>query len=145
MAKLTNFKRDSKAIAEGEWISPGEEYEDLEIMTRGYTDMYADTRASRLRRAVTTAGVRSVESLPSATVRTITVECLISHVLLDVRGLAHEDGTPVSFGEFCELLRNPDYGDLFVAAVTAASRVGMKRAEDLADALGNSEAPSAQS
>lgn len=143
MARLASFKIDSRAREAGEWQSPGEEYDDLEILTRGFTDAYTDARAARLRRAAMGFG-GDASKIPSGSARSITVECLITHCLLDVRGLVDDAGGTVTFARFCDLLRDPDYADLFVAAVRAASLVGMRRAADVQDALGNSSPPSGQ-
>jgi len=142
MARIAAFRVDSKKIEQGEWVSPGEEYDDLEILTRGYTDVYTDARAAKLRRAAVGFGGDTTK-IPNAISRAIVVECLIQHVLLDVRHLADDQGAPVPFAAFCDLLRNPDYADLLTASIRAAGMVGLRRKADVDDALGNSAAPSA--
>lgn len=142
MAKLSAFRVDSKAINQGAWIKPGEEYDDLEILTRGFTDAYTDARAAKVRRVALHYG-NDANKIPAAEQRAITVDCLISHVLLDVRGLSDDAGNPVPFGQFCDLLRDPDFSDLFVACIKAATMVGTQRRQDAADAVGNSAPPSA--
>jgi hypothetical protein len=136
MAKLSSFKQDAKAIAEGEWVRVGEEYDDLEIRTRGFTDAYFDAQAARQRRAAVGLG-GDVSKLPSAIRRSINVDCLIQHVVLDVRNLTHDDGKPVTHDEFCDLLRDPNYAELVVACFKAAGKVGQRRTADLEDASGN--------
>jgi hypothetical protein len=136
MARLSSFKIDSKAREQGEWVSPGDEYGNLEILTRGFTDSYTDARAAKVRRAAMQFG-GDASKIPSAVSRAISVDCMIAHVLLGVRGLEDDTGQPVEFAAFVGLLRDPDYGDLFVAAVRAASMVGMRKVADINDALGN--------
>jgi hypothetical protein len=136
MAKLSAFKTDSKAIHEGEWIRVGEEYDDLDIRTRGFTDAYFDAQAAKQRKAAVGFG-GDVSKLPSALRRQINIECLLAHVVLDVRNLQHDDGRNVTFEEFKEMLRDPDYGELLSACFKAASMVGQRRAADLEDAAGN--------
>jgi len=51
--------------------------------------------------------------------------------------IADDQGNPVSFAQFCELLRNPDFSPLYVACIQAAAQVGQKRAAEAADAEGN--------
>jgi hypothetical protein len=67
---------------------------------------------------------------------------VIEHVVLDVRNLEHDDGTKVTFDEFTQMLRDPDYAELATACSAAASQVGKRRATDLEDAAPSSEHPS---
>jgi CTP:molybdopterin cytidylyltransferase MocA len=142
MARLSNFKIDSKAVQAGAWVSPGDEYDDLQILTRGFTDAYTDARSAKMRRAAVQFNGDQAK-IPNATSRAITVDCLESHVLLDVRNLADDAGAPVLFPAFCDLLRNPDYADLLTACIKAAGQVGVRKVVDLEDALPNSPPPSA--
>jgi hypothetical protein len=141
MAKLSEFKTDIKKVEQGEWISPGDEYADLEFLARGFTDKYNDARAGRLRRAAQSLG-GDVEKIPTALVRSITVDCLISHLLIDVRGLVDEHGTAITIGQFAELIRSGDYPDLYVAALRAVAQVGKNRSAVIEEAVGNSAAAS---
>jgi hypothetical protein len=141
MAKISTFKINSRAQKEGEWVPPGEEYGDLEILTRGLTDPYFDAQAARQRRAA--VGFNgNVDKLPLAIRRAINLDLLIEHVVLDVRNLEHDDGTKVTFDEFTQMLRDPDYAELATACFAAASQVGKRRATDLEDAAPSSERPS---
>jgi hypothetical protein len=133
MAKLSRFKQDHKAITEGEWITL-EEFDGLEIFTRGYNDDYEDARSRKQRQAAVSMG-GNVDRLPIAIKRKINVECLIAHVVRDVRNLTDDDGRPVPFPEFCDLLRDPDFYDLVVACYAAAAQVGQRRQFDLEEAV----------
>jgi hypothetical protein len=117
-------------------VRVGEEFDDLEIKTRGLTDQYHDARAAKLRRAALQHG-GDVNKLPLAVTRRILVECLGDHVLLDVRNLENESGEPVSFDQFKALLAEPDYADLVVAALKAAAQVGLTRQAETEDAVKN--------
>ena len=141
MAKLSQFKRNTKAFTEGTWKRP-DPGSDLEILSRGYTDTYYDAQASK-QRAAAKGFNGDTEKLPVAIKRRINIDCLIAHVLVDVRGLEGEDGKPVSFATFCDLIRDPDYSDLANAAFAAASMVTNEREADLADTEGNSSPASA--
>jgi hypothetical protein len=141
MAKLSTFKTNSRALKEGEWVRPGEEYGDLEILTRGLTDTYFDAQAARQRRAAVGFG-GNVDKLPVAIRRAINLDLLIEHVVLDVRNLEHDDGTKVTFDQFTQMLRDPDYAELATACFAAASLVGRRRAVDVEDAVPSSAAPS---
>jgi hypothetical protein len=136
MAKLSAFRQDAKAIAEGEWMRVGEEYGDLEIHSRGFTDEYFDAQAALQRQAAVGLGVE-VSRLPSKVRRRINIDCLIQHVVLDVRNLTHDDGPAVTFDEFCGFLRDPSYVELVTACFKAAGKVGQRRTAELEDALGN--------
>lgn len=139
MAKLSNFTVNSKARESGDWVTL-DDFDGLRIKTRGFTDQYVDARAARLRRKASQyQGDQS--KIPNAVMRTVLVDCLIEFCLQDVDALEREDGTPVAFSEFCAMLRDPEYGDLFNAANVAASQVGRASAAALEVALGNSATP----
>jgi hypothetical protein len=133
MAKLALFRIDGRAVREGEWVSV-EEYGDLEILTRGFGDEYTDAQARRQRQAAKAFG-GDTDKLPVKIRRQINIECLIAHVVRDVRNLEHDDGTPVAFPEFCDLLRDPDYPGLLLASFQAAAQVGARREIDIEEAV----------
>lgn len=133
MAKLALFRVNGRAVREGEWV-PVEEYGDLEILTRGFGDEYTDAQARKQRQAAKAYG-GDTDRLPVKIRRQINVDCLISHVLRDVRNLEHDDGSPVTFPEFCDLLRDPDYPGLLLASFTAAAMAGARREVDLEEAV----------
>lgn len=136
MARLAAFRVDSVAIENGEWKSPGEEYDDLEIRVRGLTDSYFDAQAAKLRRAALAHG-GDASKVSNAVHKQIRAECLAAHVVLDVRNLAGPDGQPVTAEQFKALLLEPDYGELVIAVLKAAAQVGRGAAAELADAKGN--------
>ena len=142
MARLASFRVDHKKLEGGEWVRPDEEFDDLEIRTRGYTDAYTDARAAKLRRAALPYG-GDVSKIPNAEQRDIIADCLVAHCLLDVRNLENDDGQPVSFARFCEMVRDPAYPDLWAAATRAPALVGRIRAGEAEDAVGNSAPRSA--
>lgn len=133
--KLTSLKIDSNAVDNGEWIRPDPD-QDLEILTRGFTDAYTDSRARRMRAAAKGFG-GDTSKVPNAMQRTIITDALLQHVTLDVRGLTNDDGSAVTYAQFCDAVRDAAYPELFGYAVTAASMVGQSKADDLADAVGN--------
>ena len=142
MARLSAFKIDSKAVETGSWVRAGEEYDDLEILTRGFTDQYTDAHQAKLRKAAKGLG-GDTSKLPIAISRALLVESLLQHVILDVRNLQDGSGQPVTMTAFAAMLSDPDYAELVSACLKAASRVGLAKADDLADAVGNSAPPSA--
>jgi hypothetical protein len=134
MAKLSNFRRDSAAIEAGEWVELPE-WDNLRIRTRGFSNAYKDAMALRRRRAAMAYGGDEAR-IPASVMRNITIEGLIKDLLLDVADLTDGEGRPVSFEEFCSLLRNPDYEELGYACIDAASRVGKRQGYDMEDAAG---------
>ena len=136
MAKLSTLKQDHSAITEGDWIRVGDEYDDLEVFTRGITDLYLDAQAAKQRRAAVGFG-GDVDRLPVAIRRKINVDCLIAHVVLDVRNLTDDAGQPINFTQFKELLYDRDYTPLVSACFLAASQVGRRIKLDVDEAVGN--------
>ena len=139
MVDIATFKRDARAMREGEWVSPGEEYGDLEIQCRALAYDYLDLQRAMIKRAAREAG--GEDRIPSEVMARINTDCLIEKGLLGVRGLT-EGGVPVSFARFCEMLRNPGYGELTNVAFIACSKVGRQKAAEAEDAVGNSPPPS---
>lgn len=142
MASLSRFKTDLSRVNDGAWITLGEEFGEIEIQTRGFTDTYLDSRQSRMRRAATRYG-GDLQKIPQADVRAILIDLLIKHCLMDVRNLEDQNGDPVTFALFCELLRDDQYVDLYGAALQAATQVTAEREADLADSKKNLAKPSA--
>jgi hypothetical protein len=136
MAKLSDFHLNVKAMREGEWVSMGAEFGDLEIKTKAMGDGYHKMQSDLLRREARLAG--GEDKIPAVKKREINVKCLVECCLLDVRGLTQDDGvTPVSFKEFCELLAEEAYAEMAVLALRATIEVGTKRAAKKEEAKGN--------
>lgn len=138
MAKLRNFKRNlSQAYDSGEWVRVGDEYDDLEIQTRGFTDGYTDMRAALLRRVAVQKYRGDANKITSAEARDITIDCLEAKSLLGVRNLVDDDEQPVTLAAFIKMLRDPDYSELFTAALVACNNVGRARTADAEDDVKN--------
>lgn len=141
-AKLSSFRVDSHLVESGEWVFPDQDvYDELEIKTKGFNDRYTDARSSKLRRASQKFG-NDISRIPTSTSRDITVECLIAHCLLDVRGIVDDNGKSITFDKFCDLLRSPDYPDLIIAALKAVAVVGLVKASEIEEATANLAKPS---
>lgn len=136
MASISGFKKNSAALTAGEWVSPGEEYADLTIKTRGYSHAYRDKSAARFRRAAAKFG-GDLSKVPSEEQTALITELLISELLIDVRGLSDDEGNTIDVEKLKVLLRDPDYGNLLLACQQAAGKVGEVRDADLNIALGN--------
>lgn len=141
MASLSRFKADLTKINDGAWVKLGEEFGEIEIQTRGFTDAHNDARAARIRRAATRFSGDATK-IPQSDVRAILIDLLIQHCLLDIRNLEDQNGDPVSFDLFCQLLHDDQYQDLYGAALAAANQVSAEREADLQEAKKNLAKPS---
>lgn len=126
----------------GEWVRPGDEYDDLEILSRGYTDEYYDALAVKTRRASLAVG-GDASKIPNSVQRDIRTDCLLEHIVLGVRNLTGDDDKPVPIEQFRDVLRDPDYVELNLACLKAAAAVGRSKAAEVEESAGNFAAPSA--
>ncbi len=136
MAKLSRFKANTNKINDGDWVTLGEEFGNIEIKTKGFTDKYNDARQARIRRAALRFAGDS-NKIPAADLRKIIVDLLIENCLLDVRNLQDENGIEVTFDVFKELLYDPNFLDLYMAVISAAAAVTNEREADLEDTKKN--------
>lgn len=138
MAKLSDFRSDTRAIQDGAWVRVNEAiYDDLDIRTRGYTDDFVDAQTARLTRAAEPYG-GDRDRIPNAIRRTINANLLREFLVLDVRNLADDDGKPLTQEAFLLLLDNPAYHRLSRACFEAAGRVTTQSAAQVEAAVGNS-------
>ena len=137
MARLAQFMIDAKAIEDGEWIRPDEDrFDDLEILTRGYTNKYRDVLSRKLQKAA--VGFQGkAEKVPSAIRDSIVADAVADYLVLDVRNLVGRDGQPVTIDQFRALLRDPSCKELIEACLSAAQLVGRVKEDETADAVGN--------
>lgn len=138
MAKLSDFRSNSKAISDGVWIRVNEGlFGDMEILTRGFDDRFIDAQNSRLKKA---AGkyANDRERIPNSEHREINATLLQEFLVLDVRGLEGDDGNPIDIKSFYVLLHDEDYSALTRACWEAAQRVTSMSQVQLEEALGNS-------
>ncbi len=138
MAKLASFKRDMKKAREsGEWVQVGDDYGDLEILTRGFTDEYTDMRSAALHRLAVRNYRGDANKITTAESRAITIECLQAKCLLGVRNLVDDAGQPMTLDDFVRLLDDPDFSDLYTAALIACGNVGRAKAVNAGDDVKN--------
>ena len=138
--KVSSFRRDPRAMHDGEWIPAGPGWGEIEVKTRAMLPVYRDAVATRMAREERKAG--GADRVKSSVRDRVIIDCLIDHCLLDVRGLEHENGDAVTFTEFCDMIRLEEYTELAGMCITATGQVGRERDEQLADAVGNSPAAS---
>lgn len=134
MADLANFKRVMPK--DGEWVNPGDEYDGLEILTRGFTDEYTDMRNALLRRVSMQRYRGDATKITTAENRELTIDCLEAKCLLGVRN-ASMNGEPVDLPMFLKMLRDPEYSDLYTAALVACANVGRALTADAEDDVKN--------
>lgn len=138
MATLKNFRKDTRAINDGAWVRVNEAiYDDLEILTRGFTDEFVDAQNRRMAYAAERYnGDRG--QIPNAVQRDINAALAREFLVLDVRNLTDDDGTPLGLDAFLATLNDPAYLDLARACFDAASQVSRRAALQLKAAVGNS-------
>jgi hypothetical protein len=137
MAKLQDFRSDTRAIADGAWVRVDEAmYDDLEIMTRGFTDGFVDAQNRRLAKAAQPFN-GDQGRIPNAIRRAINAGLLKDFLVLDVRNLLDEHEQPVTCDAFVEMLADPAYARLARACFEAAGKVTVLNAEQIEHASGN--------
>lgn len=129
MVKLLKLRRDAQRINDGEWVRPGEEFEDLELKIRGYTFEFTDARAERFRAAARKYG-GDINKVKGKESHAIVVSTIKDYLLLDVRGVVDQDGTEIGIEKFKELLGDMNWQMLVRACIEAAGQVGQERLED---------------
>lgn len=133
--KVGSFRRDAKAMRDGEWVSPGPEFGEVEILTRAMLPAYFDAVNAKTAREARRVGGEA--KIGQAFRNKVIVDCLIEHCLMDIRGLENDDGSPVSFEQFCDMIQQEEFSELATMALQATNQVGRSRDDELADALGN--------
>jgi hypothetical protein len=140
MAGIKSLRRDMAKVNEGEWrrlyldTNPDK---DGYVLTKGVSTTYQDALNRRLSSAAKSFNGQ-VGKIPTAQANRIEVDASIECLFRDVRGLQLDDGgTDLTFAEFCDLIRQPDYRQLFLLASAAAAAVGVAAEEATAEAVGN--------
>jgi len=143
MVSINQFRGDTKAINDGDWVRVDEaRFGDLEIRTRGYTDEFIDAQNRELARAAEEFnGDR--DRIPNSDRRRINARLLEDFLVLDVRNLTDDGGLPISVATFHSMLYQQEYSRLAAASWQAAQRVSTRSRAQTERALGNSQPPSA--
>lgn len=140
MAKLADFKVDTRAINDGSWERVDEaRYGDLEIRSRGFTDQFVDMQAKMLRKAAEPYGGNQ-EDIPNDVRRMINADLCRGVLVLDVRNLTDDDGHAVTIEAFHTMLDDPAYARLLRACFDAAAKVST-RSEAMAKAIAGNSPP----
>jgi hypothetical protein len=133
---LKNFMLNPAALADGEWLSLGEEFDDAAIKAKPFNDAYANARAQKMRRLAANYG-GDERRIPTEKTRDVIVDCLKQFCIQGVRGIDIEPGKPITLDQFVDVLRQPEGGQWLTAVVNAVSRAGTAVDEDEATAAGN--------
>jgi hypothetical protein len=140
MAKLSAFRSNTRAIADGAWVRVNEAlYDDLDILTRGYTDEFVDAQTLRLQRCAEPYQGDQTR-IPNAVRRGVNAGLLRDFLVLGVRNLLDDDGSEVTRDEFLAMLEDPAYYRLNRACFDAAARVTTQAGDQIKAAEGNSAA-----
>lgn len=139
--RASKVKIDTRAIEDGRWIAVGGAYDDLRILTRGFTDEFRDAQKTKNKTA-TDAFMCTVEEIPEASLRRINAELLRDYLILDVENFLDDDDKPIPVNIFHEMLFEKQWTRLARACWTSASRVTVLSKEQLESAEGNSGAAS---
>lgn len=140
MVDLAEFRVDTKAINDGVWIRVDEQdYQDLEILSRGFVDDFVDAQNARMAKAAEAYGGDKTR-IPNSVMRQVNATLLEDFLVIDVRNLT-ANGEPVKVADFHAMLYDPAFSKLARASWLASSRVTTRSATQLAAASGNSPAP----
>lgn len=125
MAKLSDFRSDSKAISDGVWVLVDPVmFDDIEILSRGYTDDFIDAQNAMIRKYAQRYN-GDKERITNAQYREINATLMREYLVVDVRGLLDDKDTPVTVAGFHEMLFKNEYTRLARAVWEAAGRVTM--------------------
>jgi hypothetical protein len=143
MVSINEFRADSKAINEGDWVRvDSARYGDLEILTRGFTDDFIDAQNARTEKlAESFMGDRT--RILNSDMRKMNASLIEDYLVIDVRNLTDEKGEPVSVALFHAMLYQPEYARLARASWAAAARISTRSVAQMEDARGNLPKPSA--
>lgn len=133
---LRALVRDSKTMRDGEWVSLGQEWLNIQVLVRGLGHDYNDNINGRQRALAKAYPGREVPSEMAAAEMT---EALIECALVDAKAPEDVllDGQPVTLETFSKLLREPGATELVNAVILATNRVGRAKTETVKAAKGN--------
>ncbi|MFC0410962.1 hypothetical protein [Roseomonas elaeocarpi] len=128
---------------QGDWIAPGGEFDDLEVLTVGITDAFTDAQAARHQKLARSWGGDATRA-PVRLLRKANMDCLLAHSVFGLRNLKDDDGNDVPWEQVKKMVYEEQYRPLANAMFAAANLATARRAADIEDAEGNS-APSSSS
>jgi len=142
--KLSAVTAVAPADPQGDWIAPGGEFDDLEVLTVGFTDAYTDMQSSRHRKLARAYG-GDQNAVPVKLTRKANIDCLLAHSVFGLRNLVDEAGKDVPWETVKQMVYEEQYRPLADAMFAAARLATARRKDDLEEAEGNSEPSSGTS
>lgn len=137
--KLSDIKRNTAAIAEGQWVGDLDGMGDLRLKVRGIsTPSVMATKAAKERAALKKDRTRDGKLTPEAENR-IWGEVMAEVILLDWDGVNDEKGKPLPYDQKLafELCTHPEWAMFAVAVVEAAGRVDAENTGKIEEVAGN--------
>lgn len=146
MVDISSLRRDSKVVAEGQWVEQIPNFGNARLRVRGLTSPKATELRARLNRQAPKSDRHRDGSLKHEANARVLAEVLHSAILLEWDGLT-DGGQPVAYDadKAWEWLSNPDYRAFSDAVTWAAAIVDEGNAEATEELAGNSRRPSAGS
>jgi hypothetical protein len=152
MPDLGKHAADVRAIRDGAWERPGPNWENLELLVRGFGPHYSDAFSAVQRDTVRKArqdGVLKPRQewldLPQEQRDEVSDQVMLKHIFIDVKNLTLGDEV-ITPPRFRELATDPQYRDYLMGALyQAAENVTARRADQKEAAKGNSQPPSTSS
>lgn len=137
--KLSDIKRDTTAIAQGQWVGELDGMGDLRLKVRGIsTPSVLATKSAKTRAALKKDRMRD-GSLTQEAENRIWGEVMAEVILLDWEGVLDENGKPLKYDPALalQLCTHPDWAVFAVAVVEAASRVDADNTGKIEEVSGN--------
>lgn len=135
---ITSIKRDSRAVAEGTWVSEIPNFGNLRLRVRGFTSPKAIELRARLNRQAPKSDRHRDGTLKHEANARIMAEVLHSAILLDWDGLTDSgEPTPYDTAKALQWLSDPDYRPFADAVAWAANTVDEGNAETTEELAGN--------
>lgn len=139
--KLSQIKRDTKAIAEGQWIGDLTGMGDLRLKVRGMTTpSIMATKTAKERAAPKSDRIPNSKQLTPEAETRIWGEVMAEVILLDWEGVLGEDEKPLKYDakKAFELCTHPEWAVFALAVVEAAARVDAEfTGRDAKEIVGN--------
>ena len=143
MAKLSAFR--PKEAPDGEWMTINEDVDPFQVRVRPIGPRFRDLlheyqqQAARQMNRSTKSAARyySADNLPPSAANPALARAINEAVLVDVIGLANDQGEAVTVAELRDLLLQPEYVTLLSMIYAAALVLTNQHEDETAEAVGN--------
>ncbi len=133
--QFSSLARDMRAVEEGVWVQPNPA-EKAEFRVRAITAKYKMRRDAMVARL--TRQHRLWDAVPEELKAAEQARILFEELVMEVRGIVHEDGRPVTLDEYRALASTFRGGPALDLAFAAVDMATARRESDARDAVGNS-------